>query len=168
MFFDIKGGIVTPMFFPIRDGFGASGWWKTFSLAAAGQKIAFVFRAPKTGTIDQVGFLVRAVTVSQTLKVSLETVNPATGHPTGTLIAAGASGTVASPAANTFYEISLGTPPSVTINDYIAVVIEFDSTGGNLQIAAWDTQTSTGDYAQFPYCDHLDKGQIYTDLLREI
>ncbi len=153
MVFDIKGGFTLPMFFPIRDSFGASAWWKTFTISAAGQKVAFIFRAPKTGTIDKIGFLVRAVANSQTLKASLETVNTSTGHPTGTLIAAGASGTQAAPAANTFYEITLTTPPSVTINDYIALVIEFDSTGGNLQIAAWDTQTSTGDYAQLPYCD---------------
>jgi hypothetical protein len=155
MLFDIKGGIVLPMFFPVRDSFGASSFWKNYTLSAAGQKIAFIFRAPKTGTINIVGFLVRAVVSSQTLKVSLETVNASTGHPTGTLIAAGATGTQGAPAANTFYEVVLGTPPSVTINDYIALVIEFDSTGGNLDIAAWDTNTSTGDYAQLPYCDHF-------------
>ncbi len=154
MFFDIKGGIILPMFFPIRDSFGASTFWKTFTMDASGEKVAFIFRAPKTGTIDKIGFLVRAVTSSQSLDVRLETVNATTGDPTGTLIAAGASGVVASPAANTFYEVTLTTPPSVTVNDYIAVVIQFTSTVGNLQIAAWDTQTSTGDYAQLPYCDH--------------
>jgi hypothetical protein len=155
MLFDIKGGFTLPMYFPTRDSFGSGSWWKTFTIAAAGQKVAFIFRAPKTGTIDVVGFLVRGVISSQTLKASLETVNPATGHPTGTLIGAGASGTQVAPAANTFYEVVLSTPQSVTINDYIALVIEFDSTGGNLDIAAWDTQTSTGDYAQFPYCDYF-------------
>lgn len=154
MLFNIKGGLVLPMFFPVRDSFGASSFWKTFVLVAAGHKVAFIFRASKTGTIDKVGFLVRTVAVAQTLKASLETVNPATGQPTGTLIAAGASGTVA-PTTNTFHEVTLTTPPSVTINDYIALVIEFDSTGGNVQIAAWDTQTSTGDYAQLPYCSHF-------------
>lgn len=154
MLFDIKGGIVTPMFFPVRDSFGASSFWKTFTISDAAHQVAFIFRVPKTGTIDKLGFLIRAVTTAQSLDIRLETVDATTGHPTGTLVAAGAEGTVASPVANTFHEVTLTTPPSVTINDYVAVVILFTSTGGDLQIAAWDTQTSTGDYAQLPYCDH--------------
>jgi len=155
MFFDIKGGVALPMFFPVNESFGSSGWWKNFVIDAAGEKVAFIFRAGKTGTIDRVGFATRAVTSSQPLRVRLETVSPTTGNPTGTLIAAGASGTIATPAANNFYEVTLDTPPSVTINNYIAVVIDFPESAGNLQIAGWDTGTSTGDIAQLPYCDHF-------------
>lgn len=100
---------------------------------AAGEKVAFCFRAPKTGSIDRLSFRVGSVTSSQTLRIGLETLD-SSGDPTGTQYGGSAVGTQASPAASTLYEVTLATPASATIGDPIAAVIQFDSTVGNLVI----------------------------------
>lgn len=104
------------------------------TIDAAGEKVAFVFRVPKTGDIDRVSFRVQAVTSSQTLRVSLETVD-GSGNPSGTDYGGSAPGTQTSPAVGTSYEVTLATPASATEGDYIAAVIQFDSSVGNLAIS---------------------------------
>jgi len=106
----------------------------SFTIDASGERIAFRMVAGRSGTLTKIGFYVGSVTSSQTLKVELQTVSLTTGEPTGTLYGGSAKGTQASPSANTYYEVTLGTAATVTAGDYIAVVIEFDSTIGNLQI----------------------------------
>lgn len=101
---------------------------------ASGEKYAAVFRVPKTGNITKVMFRVIAATTPQTLRASLQTVDMATGEPTGTLYGGSASGTQTSPAANTSYLVTLGTQASATAGDYVALVVEFDSTVGNMSI----------------------------------
>lgn len=135
-------------------GIGQASYFGGFALDASGEKLAMIFRAPKTGNIDRLGFRTRSITTAQTLKISLQGVN-ASGDPDGTIKASGnAYGTQASPAANTFYEVTLTSAAAVTIGDYLAIVIEFDSTVGDLEIAGGDMDTSTGSKWQFPYIDH--------------
>lgn len=105
----------------------------SFTIDAAGEKVAFGFRVPKTGNIDRISLVVATVTSSQTIRGGLETVD-ASGDPTGTQYGGSAVGTQASPAAQTAYEITLATPASATIGDRIAAVFQFDSSVGNLSI----------------------------------
>lgn len=117
---------------------------------AAGEKCAFVFQVPKSGTQDRVGFHVRLVTTAQTLRVGLETVDAATGAPTGTQYGGSAVGTQAAPVAGTFYEVTLATPATAVAGDIIAVVIQFDATVGNVQIGHIDGLAG-GNRAGVPY-----------------
>ena len=133
---------------------GQSSYFGGFALDASGEKFGMIFRAPKTGDISGLGFRTRAVTTAQTLKISLQGVNAA-GDPDGTIKGGGnAYGTQASPAANTFYEVTLAGDAAVTIGDYLAIVLEFDSTVGDLEIAGGDMDSSSGSVWQFPYIDH--------------
>jgi len=52
---------------------------------AAGEKVAFIFEAPKTGTIDRLLFRTLGVTSGATVDVRLETIDASNGHPSGTL-----------------------------------------------------------------------------------
>jgi hypothetical protein len=51
---------------------------------ATGEKYAAIIQIPKTGTISKIGFRTGTVTTSQTLRGGIETVDAATGAPTGT------------------------------------------------------------------------------------
>ena len=109
---------------------------------AAGEKAAFVFQAPKTGTLGKVGFRTGTVTTGQTLKVSFQDLD-ANGNPDGT---ADQYRTVAvvDTDDNKYFLTGLitsdgtdgGTKRAVTKGDILAAVIEFDSTAGNLNIRA--------------------------------
>ncbi len=125
-------------------------------LDAAGEKFGAIIQVPKTGTIAKVGFLVGSVTSSQTLKISLETISAS--DPTGSAYGGMVAGTQASPAANTFYVIALGTGATATAGDQIAVVIEFDSTVGDLEI---DSMASS--FAGFPYVDLFTAAWVRDD-----
>jgi hypothetical protein len=117
----------------------------TLTIDAAGEKAATIFRVPHTGNISHVGFRVASVTSAQTLRCSLQTVS-GTGDPTGTDYGGSAPGTQ-TPAANTAYSVALATPAAATLNDVVAIVVEFDSTPGNLAISA----VGGGLSRKFPY-----------------
>jgi hypothetical protein len=107
------------------------------TLDANGELCGAIIRIPRTGTLAKIGVRVRSVSVADAIKVSLQTVDDATGRPTGTLYAANATGIIESPGALTTYWASLnsGTGVSVTKNDLVAIVIEFNSyVSGNLAI----------------------------------
>jgi len=121
-------------------------------LDAAGEKVAFIFRAPKTGTLSAVTFLTGTVTTGQTMKVSFQDVSAADGNPDGVVdqfrtvsIAdtdddvAKTTGIISSDGTDG------GTKRSVTKGDLLAVVVEFDSTPGNLNLKLWRT-VSTQQY----------------------
>ncbi len=110
--------------------------WNDLLIDASGEKVAFVTRVPKTGTITKVGFRTRTVTTSAALKVSLQGVNTS-GDPNGTILGGGtAYGILSSPASNTWYLVTLNAGLSVNKFDPIAAVIEFSSTVGSLNIGA--------------------------------
>ena len=116
-------------------------------------RVAFVFRVPKSGNITKVGFRVITAATPQTIRVSLCTVDAATGDPTTTLYGGSAAGTQASPAANTFYEVTLGTAAAATIGDVIAVVLQFDTTAGDVGISPGLTSYGGRAIVAFPYLD---------------
>lgn len=104
------------------------------TIDASGGKAGHIFQAPKTGTIEKICFAVVSSN-GATLKASFQGVN-ASGDPDGTIKGAsnGAFATQASPASNSYYELTLGESFSVTRGDWISGVVEFDSTVGNVQI----------------------------------
>lgn len=140
-------GMLFPQFFgPARRDIHGAG----FLIDATGEKAGLVFRVPRTGTIDRVGFTTRAVTTSQTLRVGLETTDTTNYLPTGTQYGGSAVGTQASPAADTFYEVTLATAATATKGDIVAIVVQFDSTVGSLVIGQIDNEGG-GNNTAFPY-----------------
>lgn len=117
------------------------------TLDAAGEKLATVFQIPKSGTIASVTFRLNTVTTGQTLRVGLYTVD-ANGDPTTTPYSDGAHGTTAVADNNDNQErtLTFGTPYTATQGDLVALVLEFDSTAGVLQI-----QAATANGREIPY-----------------
>lgn len=110
-------------------------------LNSATDYVGFIFEVGKAGTINDVGWFTRVVTTGCTVQVRLETVSTSTGLPTGTLVSAGASGTtaVADTDDNVWFTTTLGTPPTVTVGQLVAIVFKVSSgTPSNLQIGGFD------------------------------
>lgn len=108
-------------------------------LDAAGETCNFLVDVPRTGSVTTVGFRTAAVTVSDALNISLQTLG-ADGHPSGTNYGSSTPVVQASVSANTWYEVTLGgAATGATQGDRIAVVIGFNSyVAGNLRIAYLD------------------------------
>lgn len=118
-------------------------------LDAASEKAAIVFAAPKTGTIDRVGFMVRAMTTSATVDVRLETVD-ASGNPSGTLFGTNTNVAKSTLVANTYYEVTLTAGASVTRGQKLALVIVNPAvSAGNFEIGRTGAVIST-----FPFTAH--------------
>lgn len=109
-----------------------SGLFTPMLIDAVGEKAAFVFGAPKAGVIDRVGFHIMTLTTPGTLNVRLETLD-ASGQPSGTLVATGASFSYV-PSAVGWQEVVLTTPLTVTDMQVFAVVIEL-ATAGNISVS---------------------------------
>jgi hypothetical protein len=127
-------------------------------LDANSEATAFVFQAPKTGTIDRVGFRTATVTTGDTVTVSLQAVDASTGNPTGTLFGTNTSGTQVISASddNVWFEVTLTAGASVTRGDVLALVVALPSSGstGNMQI----TRAQTPFLTQFPYGSNFTGG----------
>ena len=98
------------------------------TLDAAGEKLGFIFSVGKTGNISKLVIRCGAVTTAETLKLSLQDVDLSTGEPDET---EDQSGTF-TPVVNDWVEVTLGSSRAVTVGDLLAVVIEFDSTVGDV------------------------------------
>ncbi len=128
----IIGGVTIPHH--VEAVLGAPGIGSLL-MDASGEKAAFIFKIPKSGTITEIGFRTGAVTTADTLKAGLYTVDTS-NNPTATAYGGMVAGTQASPAANTWYAVALGTNCTATAGDVVAVVIEFNSyVAGNLNIS---------------------------------
>lgn len=134
---------------PVHLLSAAPAFGTSVTIDSTTDRVALVFKAPRTGSIDRVAFRTRTVTSAATITARLETVNLADAYPSGTLWATNTSGTQTSPATNTVYEAPLTAAASVTAGDVLALVLQCDSGTPNLQIATLDTPgTLTGN---FPY-----------------
>lgn len=124
-----------------------------FVLDAAGEKLAFVLQAPKTGSIRKVGFRVGNVVTSATdTDVRIESVDATTGHPSGSLLATDTNVTVSSASITTDTWITTGAltaDAAVTKGGVIAVVIAPSGTP-NFRLTAASNMPVMG----FAYCDH--------------
>lgn len=142
---------VVPLSIHVASIFGTAPSYQANLLDAAGEKIAAVFRVPKTGSIRTIRFRVLTVTSGQTLQAGVYTVD-GSGLPTTTAYGGMAVGTVAvaNNDDNTEKVITLATDASATEGDMVAVTIEFDSAIGNLNVASTPI-TAPSD----PYSVHL-------------
>lgn len=111
---------------------------------AASEKAAMIFQAPATGSVDQVAFRVLAHTTAATLDVRVETIDLATGLPSGTLVGANTSGTVTTTGANTTHIVTLTAAASLTRGTFYALVVAQPSVSpGNCSIQYWDTRQNS-------------------------
>ncbi len=129
----IPGGLWLPA--PLLNGYNSPEYDSAFNMVidAAGEKAATIFMVPKSGTITAIGFMTGAVTTAQTLQAGLYTLD-ASDNPSATAYGGMVVGTQAAPAANTWYEVALGTGATATAGDAIAAVIDWNATAGNLEI----------------------------------
>lgn len=125
-----------------------SSSFSSMLLDAAGESAAMIFEAPKTGTIDRVGFRTGTVTTGATLDVRLETVSATDGNPTGALLAAGSNAAVAVTTSSIWHEVTLTTPVAVTAGQLVALVIVNPAVSpGVLNIVRFSTNPN----ASLPY-----------------
>lgn len=118
-------GIVYPPFPPAITT-AAIAMGANMLLDASGEKGAFVFQAPKTGSIRKIGVRFNTVTTPTDTDFRLETVDGTTGFPSGALFGTNTNVTVASASitSNTFVlSGALTADASVTKGQYIALVI---------------------------------------------
>jgi hypothetical protein len=95
------------------------------NINTAGYYIGMVLRSPVTDTITKIGFITGNIN-NGTIDARVETVDTTTGFPTGTLWATNTNNTQSILAAddNTYFEITLTTPASVTKGDLFAIVFK--------------------------------------------
>lgn len=119
-------------------------------LDAAGEKAAFITKAPKTGNIAKVYFRTSTVTTATNTDVRVETVNTANGNPSGTLWDTDTNVVVpaSSMTSNSWIAATLTSPASVNRGDILAIVIAPTGTP-NYYISRYDVISSN-----FPYVDH--------------
>lgn len=118
-------------------------------LDAGDEKAAFIFSPPKDGEIDRVCFLTATVTTGALLDIRLETVDAATGAPTGTLVDTNSNATrlILATEDNTWIEVTLTAPATVLKTQRIALVIVNPVVSpGTLNIARFTNQVNN-----FPY-----------------
>ena len=125
------------------------------TLDADGEKAAYILQTKAALTLRKVGFYVSAWTqCTNGLTVRVETVDAATGDPSGTLwnsptnttyqdIAVGAVG---------YYEVTLAADAVIAAGTVFAIVIQFKTfaTGNSLAV---QLSATTGQSARFPYAD---------------
>ena len=126
------------------------------TIDAAAEKAAAIVRAPKAGVISKVWWRTMNVTTGDTVDVRLETVDAATGAPTGTLLGANsnASQVVGSGDDNTVFTTTLTTGPTVAKGDLFAIVIVQGAVPGVMEVATLQGSASGGNggrWGQFPY-----------------
>jgi hypothetical protein len=141
----------------------------TFQIDAAGEKAAFVFQVPKTGTLDKVEFRIGAVTIdgSSVLRVSFQDLNDTDGNPDGTQdqyrdIAAGSvsANSWITPGLMTSDGTDTGTKRNVTAGQFMAFVVEYQTFAGTnaVQITGFMRSTFGG----------MPHGLLYTTSWSEI
>lgn len=146
----VPGRSIIPPF-PPGIAFGPS--FGTLTLDAINEKASGVFYAPDTKTISHLLWRSGTVTTGATLQIRLETVDLATGDPTGTLkgTTSNASHVLDAANDNVLHEIALTTPCAVTEGDLLALVVtEPGASAGNFTV-----NTFTDDNRYSSYCSHF-------------
>lgn len=110
------------------------------TLDASGEKQAWIFQSPVTGTLSEIDYYINAVTSSGDLDVRVETVSATDGNPTGTLVGTNTnlSATISTTGAKTAV---LTAGASLTRGTYYAIV--FARTTGNYDLKIVDFTTSS-------------------------
>lgn len=118
----------------------------SFTLDAAGEKNAVVFRVPKSGTLNRVGFRTGTVTTGDTLRISFQDV-AADGFPDEVVDQYVDQAILSTDDNLSFFVGPLthdgtagGTKRTVTRGDWLAIVLEYPSyVAGNLQLFHFNT-----------------------------
>ena len=147
-----KGGF----FFPSKAAPAGVGPAHTTAatLDASGEKLAYIFQAPKTGSIRKGAFRTGTVTTGDTVDVRFETVDLTTGFPTGTLFGANTnvSHTVNAADDNVWLTTAaLTADASVTRGDLLAMVVVNGSTPGNMILSGVNVTGPRMQLANLPY-----------------
>lgn len=121
-----------PMMFPDPSNLGRA--ISTSTVNATATVLANIHKAPKNGQIAEIKFATATVTTGSTYDCRLETLTA--GNPSGSLIAAGANGsvTIADSDDNVFKTVTIGTPPTVSAGDDFAIVLRHSSGSPNWQM----------------------------------
>lgn len=128
----------------------------TYVLNALGDSAAAVLSPPKAGNISTVFIRTGTVTTGGTFDVRIETVDPDTGFPSGTLWGTTTNGalTIGNGDDNVLLSVNLTLAAEVTPDDVIAIVIVAPS-GANAQISG----AAIGQvFIQYPYGLLFDSG----------
>lgn len=147
---DLKGG----MWFPAKIATDGVPAFANITLDTASETGWFIFKAPKTGSIDRVIYSLGAVSITAgplNFDARLETVDAATGLPSGTLWAANTNGadSIADTDDNDQREITLTASASVTKGQDVAFVLTAPGSGTFSVVL----QSIGGDLvSHFPYC----------------
>ena len=105
------------------------------------EEVAGLITFPEDGTLTKIGVLVATATEPDTFSLRLETMNQATGEPSGTLIIANAEGTF-TPIASTVIWVELNGGAGVSVSQGGEAVIR-------IQWNDWAGEGSNGDAAIF-------------------
>ena len=145
---DIPGGFYLPSPWP---GNTPPSLIAKSTISVANAKFALIFPAPRTGNIAAVTWRTGTVTTGATIDVRLETVDPVTGDPTGTLVNANAnvSAVVNTTDDNIVFTNTFTAVGAVTAGQVIAVVWANPGVSfGNMQFSGFGWTSGTN---AFPY-----------------
>lgn len=143
----ISGGMWVPRQMSGIDN--APTFTNAATIDAANEKGGFVLRITAAGNISKILWGVRTVTTGATVDVRLETVDAATGLPTGTLWAANTNGAqvVNSTDDDTQFITTLTAAATVAVGDWVAVVISNPGASfGNMLIRAMQDESMDNAY----------------------
>ena len=117
------------------------------SLNAENEEIGYVFQVPKNGNIHKIHVHMSGVAQGGTLKGSLQDVDLATGFPDGVVDQSGTV-VVANDDDNTNIIFTLGADRTVSMGDYLSVVIEYDSwvAGNDINFSAKENAETNSTY----------------------
>lgn len=161
---------IFPAAMPYSGGDVAPNFTATGAMNASGDRVAFIVRCPKAGTLDK--FEVRTGTVSNNpdngIRYSFQSVDATTGNPDTSvdqfrdITAAHASNTWQTPGLITSDGTDTGTKRTVSRGEYVACVMDFVSFTASDSIsystlradapdiggASWSADGSSGTYAK--------------------
>ena len=127
------------------------------AITAASHKLAQILMLPRTPsgatTITKVGFRTSAASNPQNIRIGLETLD-ASGDPSGTQYGGSSPAVQTGIAANTYYRPTLVGAATPVAQDKIAIVAQFDSTVGNVNLTTHGT-ASPETPRHFGYMDHF-------------
>jgi hypothetical protein len=150
---NIVGGLTIPPI-PSANASPSGTLTNILFLSNATDQVAFVFRVPRTGTLDKFEYLTGSVSGSQNAKLSFQTVDPATGLPDTVVdqyrVLAVTASAWQTPGLMTSDGTDGGAKRSVTRGEWLACVVGFDTfpggTGFNVkgQVLALTTNNLAG------------------------
>jgi len=120
--------------FPDADVFLLRDLDSSNSAMTTAERIAIITRAARAGAIHSIDFPTATVTTGQDVTVSLQDID-SSGNPDGTPDQSGTV-TVASSDDNVWKSVTFGADRTVAAGEIFAVVIDWTSTAGDMQIRA--------------------------------